>query len=120
MICLALGFKSEQPALVDVIDRAHARGILVFSAASNGQNFDAIYCPAIITHQVFCIFAADAGGREARSLNPSPAHRSCNFAIFGEHVEVNEGNLLVTGTSYATAIATGLAAALLDFTRQTH
>lgn len=114
---MALGFESEQQPVIDAIDRAYHKGILIFAAASNGRNLSPVYCPAILTDKVFGMFSTDAGIRESRSLNPSPIGGD-NFAIFGEDVEVSEGGPLVQGTSYSTSIAAGLAAMLLDFVCQ--
>ncbi len=118
---MAIGFGNEQKPVNEAIGRAHSKGILIFSAATNGRNVDPIYCPAILTDQVFGIFSTDAGIRESRSLNPS-AQDQDSFAIFGEDVELpweeNGRRLLVRGTSYSTSIAAGLAALLLDFSRQ--
>lgn len=114
---MALGFERAQQRVIDAIDRAYRRGILIFAAASNGRNLTSVYCPAILTDQVFGIFSTDAGIRESRSLNPSPIGGD-NFAIFGEDVELSEGGSLVQGTSYSTSIAAGLAAMLLDFVCQ--
>jgi hypothetical protein len=120
IITMAIGFEKTQQPLAEAILRAHGKGILIFSAASNGRNVDPVYCPAIFTDQVFGIFSTDAGIRESRSLNPSPLDPENSFAIFGEDVEppYGDGGPMVRGTSYSTSIAAGLAAALLDFSRQ--
>ncbi|KAK1243845.1 hypothetical protein MKX08_001983 [Trichoderma sp. CBMAI-0020] len=103
IITMALGFKTRQQSVVEAIDRAHRRGILIFSAASNGRNISSVYCPAILTDQVFGIYSTNAGIRESRSLNPSPIGGD-NFAIFGEDVELREEGPLVRGTSYSTSM----------------
>lgn len=113
---MAIGFQDEQSAVVQAINRAYKQGILVFSAASNERRLDDVYCPANVTDQVFGIFSTDAGICQSSSLNPAPLPES--FAIFGEGVEVEEGHPLRRGTSYSTSMAAGLAAALLDFSRQ--
>ncbi|KAI1739864.1 hypothetical protein F4680DRAFT_126296 [Xylaria scruposa] len=106
-----------QMPIVDAVDRAHRKGIHLFSAASNSGNLGSVYCPAILTEQVFGIFSTDAIIRESRSLNPSPLDPD-SFAIFGENVQLYEEGRLLRGTSYSTSIAAGLAATLLDFSRQ--
>lgn len=120
IITMAIGFEHTQQPLADAIGRAHGKGILIFSAASNACNVGPVYSPAILTDQVFGIFSTNARIRESRSLNPSPLDRSSSFAIFGEDVEPPNGEEgpLVRGTSYSTSVAAGLAAALLDFSRQ--
>ncbi|KAK7992358.1 arabinosidase [Apiospora saccharicola] len=60
-------------AVESAVRRAKAKAILIFSAASNQRNMDEIYCPANLDDCVFGIFAANAGNRESRDLNPSMA-----------------------------------------------
>ncbi|TRX88535.1 hypothetical protein FHL15_010574 [Xylaria flabelliformis] len=118
IITMAIGFEHKQMSIVDAVDRAHRKGIHLFSAASNSGNLGSMYCPAILTEQVFGIFSTDAVIRESRSLNPSPLDPD-SFAIFGENVQLfSEEGPLVRGTSYSTSIAAGLAATLLDFAKQ--
>lgn len=114
---MAIGFKKEQPLVVEAIGRAHRHGILIFSAASNDRNQDPVYCPANETDKVFGVFSTDAGIRESRTLNPTPLDPN-SFAIFGEQIELEENLPLLRGTSYSTSIMAGLAAALLDFVQQ--
>ncbi|EHK41814.1 hypothetical protein TRIATDRAFT_287239 [Trichoderma atroviride IMI 206040] len=117
IITMALGFEKKQQRVIDAIDRAYRSGILIFAAASNDRNFSPVYCPAILTDQVFAMYSTNAGIRESWSLNPSPIAGD-SFAIFGENVELKEEGPLVQGTSYSTSIAAGLAAMLLDFVSQ--
>ncbi|KAF5674770.1 serine threonine kinase [Fusarium circinatum] len=118
IITMALGFKEYQPEIAKAVARARSKQILIFSAASNSQNMESIYFPAKDHHQVFGIFSANAGNRESRDLNPSPDDRQHILAIFGEGVEIAEDKPLLSGTSYSTSIAAGLAGMLLDFSRQ--
>ncbi|KAM4055141.1 short chain dehydrogenase [Hirsutella rhossiliensis] len=118
IITMALGFREHQPDIADAITKARGQQILIFSVASNARNMDRIYFPARIHDQVFGIFSTNGGNRESRDLNPSPDDRQHSFAIFGEGVELTENAPLVRGTSYSTSIAAGLAAMLLDFSRQ--
>ncbi len=118
IITMALGFKKYQPDIAQAITRARGAQILIFSAASNAQNMDGIYFPAKDYHQVFGIFSTNGGNRESTELNPSPDGRQHCFAIFGDGIELAEDAPLVRGTSYSTSIAAGLAAMLLDFSRQ--
>ncbi|CVL02617.1 uncharacterized protein FMAN_00120 [Fusarium mangiferae] len=118
IITMALGFKEYQPEIAKAIARARSKQILIFSAASNSQNMQRIYFPAKDHYQVFGIFSTNAGNRESRDLNPSPDERQHSFAIFGEGVEIAEDKPLLSGSSYSTSIAAGLAGMLLDFSRQ--
>ncbi|KAL8364202.1 hypothetical protein RB601_009781 [Gaeumannomyces tritici] len=116
IITMAIGFEKEQIAVVEAIGRAHKKDILIFSAASNRGNLDNVCCPANLINQVFGICSTNARNCPSGELNPEPLHNS--FAIFGENVEVVEDGELRCGTSYSTSIAAGLAATLLDFSRQ--
>lgn len=118
IITMAIGFKQDQTQIAKAIHDARTSNILIFSAASNSRNIDPIYFPASWTDQVFGIFSTNAGIRESRSLNPSPGNRPHSFAIFGEDVELSEAQDLVSGASYSTSMAAGLAGMLLDFSRQ--
>lgn len=118
IITMALGFKEYQPEIAKAITRARSKQILIFSAASNSQNMESIYFPAKDHHRVFGIFSTNAGIRESRDLNPSPDDRQHSLAIFGEGIEIAEDKPLLSGTSYSTSIAAGLAGMLLDFSRQ--
>ncbi|KAK8131109.1 hypothetical protein PG984_007547 [Apiospora sp. TS-2023a] len=117
---MAIGFKNHNEDVESAVRRASAKGILTFLAASNQRNMDEIYCPANMNGCFFGIFATNTGNRESRGLNPSMAvgsRRHC-FAIFGEDLEWNPNEPLVRGTSYSTSMAAGLAALLLQFSRQ--
>ncbi|KLO86455.1 Uncharacterized protein LW93_11231 [Fusarium fujikuroi] len=118
IITMALGFEEYQPEIAKAIARARSTQILIFSAASNSQNMKRIYFPAKDHYQVFGIFSTNAGNRESRDLNPSPDERQHSFAIFGEGIEIAEDKPLLSGSSYSTSIAAGLAGMLLDFSRQ--
>ncbi|KAK0375213.1 extracellular alkaline serine protease [Colletotrichum limetticola] len=108
--------KVAQKAIVEAIRRAHTQGILIFSAASNEGRLENVYCPANMIEEVFGIFSTNASIYHSSSLNPAPLPES--FAVFGENIELEEGLPLYRGTSYSTSVAAGLAAALLDFSRQ--
>ncbi|KAK1528597.1 extracellular alkaline serine protease [Colletotrichum costaricense] len=116
IITMAIGFQVAQKAIVEAIRRAHTQGILIFSAASNKGRLENVYCPANMIEEVFGIFSTNAGIYHSSSLNPAPLPES--FAVFGENIELEEGLPLCRGTSYSTSVAAGLAAALLDFSRQ--
>ncbi|KAK7943831.1 uncharacterized protein PG986_012944 [Apiospora aurea] len=122
IVTMAIGFSTHNNAVEAAVRRARSSGILIFSAASNQRNTSDIYCPANMDDCVFGIFAANAGNREARALNPSMApaggRRAHCFALFGEDLEWDEQQPLVRGSSYSTSMAAGLAALLLQFSRQ--
>ncbi|RSL82940.1 hypothetical protein CDV31_016889 [Fusarium ambrosium] len=107
IISISAGFKEEgHDELEAQIKMATAGGlepeILVFAAASNWQNISGVAYPASMTDR----------------WNPNPRQNAANFAILGEDVVLDSGAKLVGGTSVSTALAAGLAAKLLDFSRQ--
>ncbi|KAK8879700.1 serine threonine kinase [Apiospora arundinis] len=120
IITMAIGFSNHNKTVEAAVRRARANGILIFSAASNQRNIGEICCPANMEDCVFGMFVANAGNREARELNPSMSagNRLHCFAIFGEDLEWNENERLIRGSSYSTSMAAGLAALLLQFSRQ--
>lgn len=109
--------------LQNVIKDVVAKGTLVFAAASNYGNMRRVTFPARMKNHVFCIFATNANAKVADSslsFNPPGRPRCNNFAILGENIQIDPVPWCkpVSGTSYATSIAAGLAARLLDFSRQ--
>ncbi|KXH42600.1 extracellular alkaline serine protease [Colletotrichum simmondsii] len=118
IICIAMGFQSVQGCeLQEAIVKASKQGTLVFAAAANESHADDIAYPARYSPDVFCMFSTDAGLKNSRSINPRRQEKSRNFAILGEDIKLASGKL-GTGTSFSTAIASGFAASLLDFSRQ--
>jgi subtilisin family serine protease len=103
----------------EAIQRASMYGILVFAAASYGGN-QATGFPARL-HGVICIHSADSYGNKTAS-NPSFLKHNINFSTLGEAIPVSisqqgEQTDLVSGSSYATSIAVGIAATILQFAR---
>lgn len=92
--------------------------ILVFAAASNWQNINGVAYPASMTDRVIGIFCCNGGLKNSRQWNPNPRNHAANFAMLGEGVALDSGVRLLGGTSVSTALAAGLAAKLLDFSRQ--
>lgn len=94
--------------------------VLMFAAASNdglnsGRKFPARH------PDVFCIHSASGAGNPSRHLNPGPWRDDFNYTALGEYVEApscGETTPRVSGTSIAAPIAAGIAALVLEFTRQ--
>ncbi|KAL2692428.1 hypothetical protein Neosp_002837 [[Neocosmospora] mangrovei] len=123
IISISAGFKDEcHDELEAQIKMATAGGaapeILVFAAASNWQNINGVACPASMTDRVIGIFCCNGGLKNSRQWNPNPRNHAANFAMLGEDVALDSGMRLLGGTSVSTALAAGLAAKLLDFSRQ--
>ncbi|KAH7202857.1 uncharacterized protein BKA55DRAFT_587682 [Fusarium redolens] len=123
IISISAGFRrGENEYLSRKIEEATAGGdrpeILVFAAASNSQNIHKVAFPANMEDRVFCIFCCNGGLVHSRQWNPSALPSPRNFAMLGEDVELHSGRTLAGGTSISTALVAGLAAKLLDFSRQ--
>lgn len=114
---MAFGFHYEQPELRKALKKASAANILVFAAASNHNNTMGVTYPARWDDLVFCMFSTNGDGKNSRGINPACLGND-DFAIYGENVQLYSGEF-DSGTSYATAIACGFTALLLDFSRQT-
>ncbi|RSM08195.1 hypothetical protein CEP52_004869 [Fusarium oligoseptatum] len=123
IISISAGFKQEGHGELEAqIKMATAGGaepeILVFAAASNWQNISGVAYPASMTDRVICIFCCNGGLKPSRQWNPNPRNNAANFAFLGEDVILDSGPKPLCGTSVSTALAAGLAAKLLDFSRQ--
>ena len=95
-------------------------GVLMFAAASNsGRNAGRTF-PA--KHQdVICIHSADGDGVPSKR-NPWGQNGDKNFSALGEFIEAphkGQANERVSGSSVASAVAAGIAALVLEFSRQT-
>jgi hypothetical protein len=92
--------------------------VLVIAAAGNRDHCERVVFPARMS-RVMCTFATTARNYVPRHLNPNPLELSYNFGILGVGIRPEGWDTApLTGTSYAAAIAAGLAAMLLDFSRQ--
>lgn len=89
---------------------------LLFAAASNGGGNHGRAFPARLPN-VFCIHATDAFGNGS-NFNPTALAEDGNYSIIGQDLLAADPAQTVSGTSYATPIAAGLAATLLEFLKQ--
>ncbi len=109
------------------IKNAHLKDVLLFAAASNnGANQDRAY-PARF-QEVICIHSTDTRGNRS-NFSPNAATDDTNFATVGEAVqsawpvakceeETNDDFVeCKSGTSFATPIAAGMGAFLLQYSR---
>ncbi|KAK1706629.1 hypothetical protein BDP67DRAFT_445760 [Colletotrichum lupini] len=119
IICMAFGFNRAIPELEKALRKASHEDILMFAAASNHGNSADITYPASWNSLVFCTFSTNANIKSF-DFNPTGLDLH-NFAILGENIEVSDDSKtskLVSGTSYSTALACGLTALLLNFSKQ--
>jgi subtilisin family serine protease len=104
------------------IGNAHDAGILMFAAASNcGANGSRTY-PAWDC-RVVGVHALDGCGWPSRSLNPSTnGFPSDNFGTLGVAIKCSwQGKIVYkSGTSFATPIAAGIAALVLEYMDQSY
>ncbi|KAG4280593.1 extracellular alkaline serine protease [Fusarium proliferatum] len=123
IISISAGFKDAFSELKTQVENATAGGngpeILVFAAASNWQNSKGgVAFPARMTDRVIPVFSCNGGMKSSRDWNPNPMSNATNFAMLGEDVVLDSGRKLPGGTSVSTALLAGLAAKLIDFSRQ--
>ena len=121
--------REGSPRIASALNEALKSGILVFASASNVGANDRITFPANI-HGVFCIGSADSYGN--RSPFSPPFEGEEKYSALGEAVSAAcpaglsqkpgydraKQTIRRDGTSTATAITAGIAALLIDFTRQ--
>ncbi|EHK42494.1 hypothetical protein TRIATDRAFT_319912 [Trichoderma atroviride IMI 206040] len=118
IISISAGFVDHSPRLQDAVQKASAANTLVFAAASNWGNWKPVAFPARHNLYTICIFSTDTHNRPSK-FNPERRPNAHNFAILGEDFQhPGIANERVHGTSTATAAAAGLAALIIDFTRQ--
>ena len=131
MISMSFGFPTRDTEHYQVLEKAirnaHHAQILLFAAASNGgANHDRAY-PA--RHdEVICIHSTDALGNRS-TFSPTAKGNDDNFATIGEAIEcawptnlprpnsAAKSTVSKSGTSFATPVAVGIAAFLLEYTR---
>lgn len=115
IISLLLGFEGRYQSIEDAVDLAVEKGVLVFAAASNDGALSDRARPARRS-DVMCIHASDGLGNPG-DMNPTPKPETSNFSTLGVAVPARWKNRDVwkSGTSFATPIAAGFAATLLEF-----
>jgi hypothetical protein len=119
IISISWGLNEDVPGVADALRRAKSMGVIVLASASNQGANHPITFPARLKNIVFCVGAADGKGNPS-AFNP-PFIGEEKYSALGEAVlGAVPGNQYrrKDGTSTATPIAAGIAAVLIDFTRQ--
>jgi len=117
IISISAGFREESLRLEEAVRKAGAANKLIFASASNWGNVDGVAFPARHTSTI-CIFSTDTTDQPSK-FNPEPRKNGREFALMGEGWQsLDDPQKYERGTSMATAAAAGLAALILDFSRQ--
>jgi hypothetical protein len=128
IITMSLGLEREHHSVQKAILNAIYHRVLIFAAASNGGGNSCVTYPAR-KDEVICVYATDGIGTPY-DHNPTPMEDTYyDFAVLGvgvksawprhlqkqplEPSEASERRM--TGTSFATPIAAGIAACIIEF-----
>ncbi|KEZ43238.1 hypothetical protein SAPIO_CDS4927 [Scedosporium apiospermum] len=118
IISMSFGFEDDSgwdDDMDEAIKHSFTAGRIAFAAASNyGGNSCRTYPAKAGT--VFCIHASDGHGNPS-GLDPTPIRGDYNFSTLGVAVpcgHTGDREIFKTGTSYATPVAAGLAANIID------
>lgn len=131
---MSFAFRHEHSDIDRAIWAAHKRekGVLMFAAASNNTALEVepVGYPATLKNRVICINSSTADGEKSK-FSPHGVQGHHNFSTIGEDIHAAwptpkqstsgcpEGLYqLLSGTSSSTAIAAGIAALILDFSRK--
>ncbi|RYP72076.1 hypothetical protein DL771_004407 [Monosporascus sp. 5C6A] len=115
IISMSFGFEDANELIDEAVDAAVDAGKLIFAAASNNGGISGRARPAR-SEDVICVHASDGKGNKG-GMNPTPMDNRDNFSTLGVAVPSKwKGNdVWKSGTSFATPIAAGFAADILEF-----
>ncbi|KAI0198197.1 hypothetical protein F4808DRAFT_436847 [Astrocystis sublimbata] len=115
IISMSFGYYDKNDEIDAAIDRALKADKLLFAAASNEGGNRGRSRPARGSG-VICVHACDGKGNKG-AMNPSPLKKALNFSALGVAVESKwQGKTVYkSGTSFATPVAAGIAANVLEF-----
>jgi hypothetical protein len=133
IISMSFGWETEMQDVDEQIDLARQKGILFFAAASNDGDRAQDHGKYPASKQtVYCVYSCHGTGRSS-NFNPRPPLGDIGLMFPGEGLTILEadhkpvqgvqmdtevGVIRKDGTSYATPIAAGTAAMVLDLARQ--
>ena len=114
IISMSLGFDEVHDEISDLIDIARQKKVLVFASSSNDGDFTQGTFPAMLP-TVFDIRSTTGLGGQAES-NQRLTDEKANFMFLGQDIAIAglPGSSRLSGNSYATPIAAGTAALVLD------
>lgn len=125
IINLSLGFPHESSyELTKTLEDANHKGIIVFAAAANHGNREAIAWPARDPDLAICV----TSGNELNNLSSFAPSGNSGLPVFITHGEdfcsqwptnLGGGFRQMTGTSVSTPVAVGMAAMILAFLNTT-
>lgn len=118
IISMSFGLEERNLLIDRAIDKAFRADKLIFAAASNNGGNKGRSHPAAKSQKVMCIHASDGLGT-AGSINPTPKANVNNFMTLGIAIESSWKGQEVwkSGTSFATPVAAGIAANVMEFAR---
>ena len=116
---MSFGLDARDDDLDDIINRAAAAGKILLAAAGNHGNNGPRTFPAT-NRNVICIHASDGKGKDGR-ISPQPVGNDDNFMTLGIAVPLiwQSNDVFRSGTSFATPIAAGMAADVLEIAKRT-
>jgi subtilisin family serine protease len=111
IISMSFGFDETHEGVRRALQRAHSANIIMFAAGHNDGANRPIAFPAN-SPLVIAVGAANAYGKDS-SFSPAPPNKDYYFTAFGENI-YNFGREK-SGTSFATPVAAGIAALVMDY-----
>lgn len=110
---MSFAFLNDHTDIRQAIEDAENDGIIPFAAASNCGGNGSRKFPAKLD-KVICLHASDGNGNKS-GMDPSPRSCSDNLTTLGVAIPPISGESHLTGTSYSTPVAVGIAANVLRF-----
>ena len=125
IISISWGMENEVPKIQEAIEKASDSGVVIFACASNdGLNKPITFPASIGEPKVFCIGSADATGTRSRFSPVAkgiPKYSAIGEAVLGAGFSKSDSTpkrVRKDGTSISTPVAAGIAAELIEYTRQ--